>query len=173
MVDGDTLDAILEGRKTRIRLLGIDTPEIVHPRKTVEKFGKEASDFARRTLEGKTVWLTFDTDPVDHYGRRLAYIWQCNGPFSETSCALFNAQVVSEGYGRMERRFPFLRYEEFDDLEKQAKEAKIGIWSDPEVVKVMNILSTKEKDDLTSDQEKEYLELQEELLRECTEQEIE
>ncbi len=173
VVDGDTVDAILDGKKTRIRLLGVDTPETVHPRKPVEKFGKEASDFARRTLEGRTVWITFDADPVDHYGRRLAYVWQCNGTFSENSCGLFNAQIVSEGYGRMERRFQFRRYEEFNQLEKQAKESKIGIWSDLEVAKVMNILSAEEKDDLTSEQEKEYLELQEELLRECSEQEIE
>lgn len=173
VVDGDTVDAILDGKKTRIRLLGVDTPETVHPRKPVEKFGKEASDFARRTLEGRTVWITFDADPVDHYGRRLAYIWQCNGPFSEASCTLFNAQVVSEGYGRMERRFQFRRYADFNELEKRAKEAKIGIWSDPEVAKLMNTLSADEKDDLTSEQEKEYLELQEELLKECSEQEIE
>ena len=67
----------------------------MHPRKPVEKFGKEASDYTRRTLEGKTVWLTFDSDPVDLYGRRLAYVWQCDGAFSETSCTLFNAQIIS------------------------------------------------------------------------------
>ena len=105
VIDGDTVDAVIGGVTTRLRLLGIDTPETVHPRKSVEKFGKEASDFTRVTLAGKTVWLTFDAEPVDHYGRRLAYVWQCQGEFSEASCTLFNAQIVSEGYGRMERRF--------------------------------------------------------------------
>lgn len=71
------------------------------------------------------MWLTFDVEPVDHYGRRLAYIWQCQGDFSENSCTLFNARVVSEGYGRMERRFSFRFYEHFVDLEKQAKESHI------------------------------------------------
>lgn len=61
----------------------MDTPETVHPRKLVEKFGKEASDFSKNTLTNQTVWLTFDQDPVDHYGRRLAYIWQCIDSFSE------------------------------------------------------------------------------------------
>jgi len=51
VIDGDTVDAGIEGKKTRIRLLGIDTPETVHPRKPVEKFGKEASDFTRKALE--------------------------------------------------------------------------------------------------------------------------
>lgn len=167
VIDGDTLDVILEGKKTRIRLLGIDTPETVHPRKPVEEFGKEASDFTKRTLLNQEIWLTFDHEPIDHYGRRLAYIWQCGSSFSESSCILFNAQVVSQGYGRMERRFQFRKYDEFDAFEKEAKKAKLWIWSDPEMAKEMNILGDEEEDLLTLEQEKEFLKLQEELLREC------
>ncbi len=173
VVDGDTVDAMIEWKKIRLRLLGIDTPETVHPRKSIEKFGLEASNFTRMQLEGKTVWLTFDFEPVDHYGRRLAYVWRCDGPFSESSCVLFNAQIVSQWYGRMERRFEFLRYDEFAVLEKSAKQGKLGIWSDVEFAKMMNVLSSDEKDRLTSEQEKEYLELQEELLAECLEEEKE
>lgn len=136
---------LIDGKRTRVRLLGIDTPETVHPRKPVEKFGKEASEFARKTLEGKSVWITFDNEPIDHYGRRLAYIWQCSGAFLESSCTLFNATVVSQGYGRMERRFEFRLYDAFDVLEKQAKNASMGIWSDLEVAKEMNTLSNEEK----------------------------
>lgn len=164
VIDGDTIDVTIAGEITRLRLLGIDTPETVHPRKAVEKFWKEASNFTRMTLEGKTVWLTFDTEPVDHYGRRLAYIWQCSGNFSEKDCTLFNASIVAQGYARMERRFPFRFYERFIDVEKEAKKASLGIWSDPEVAKTMNALTSDEKDTLASEQEKEYLELQEELL---------
>lgn len=96
VVDGDTIDVIIDGKTTRIRLLGIDTPETVHPRKPVENFGKNASDFTRNTLTNQIVWLTFDQTPVDHYGRRLAYIWQCPGSFSESSCQLFNARLLTE-----------------------------------------------------------------------------
>lgn len=173
VIDGDTLDAVIGWVLTRVRLLGIDTPETVHPRKPVEKFGKEASEYTRKTLEGKTVWLTFDAEPVDHYGRRLAYVWQCDGLFSQTSCILFNAEVVTKWYGRMERRFEFRRYEEFDISEKEAKKAKLGIWSDHEVSRVMNELSADEKTIFLNEQEKEYLELQEELLAECLEAENE
>lgn len=173
VVDGDTVDATIAGVKTRIRLLGIDTPETVHPQKPLEKFWKEASDFTRITLEWKTVWLTYDHEPIDHYGRRLAYIWQCSGAFSETACTLFNAQIVSQGYGRMERRFAFRLYDEFIIYEKTAKESKKGIWSDPEVAKEMNKLASEEKELLESEQEKEFLKLQEELLEECLEEEIE
>jgi endonuclease YncB( thermonuclease family) len=167
VIDGDTVETTIAWTKTRLRLLGIDTPETVHPHKSVEKFWKEASNFTRTTLEGETVWLTFDAEPVDHYGRRLAYVWQCQGDFSETSCMLFNARIISEGYGRMERRFWFRFYDRFIDLEKQAKESLKWIWSDTEMTKTMNEITNDEKDMLTSEQEKEYLELQEELLLEC------
>jgi hypothetical protein len=116
---------------------------------------------------------TYDHEPIDHYGRRLAYIWQCSGPFSETACILFNAQIVSQGYGRMERRFQFRFYDEFITDEKTAKDLKKGIWSHPEVAKEMNQLASEEKELLTLEQEKEYLLLQQELLRECLEEESE
>jgi endonuclease YncB( thermonuclease family) len=173
VIDGDTVDATIAGVKTRIRLLGIDTPETVHPRKEIEKFWKEASDFARNSLEWKTVWLTYDHEPIDHYGRRLAYIWRCSGPFSEASCILFNSQIVSQGYGRMERRFQFRFYDDFITFEKDAKDAKKWIWSDSEVAKEYNKLATEEKELLESEQEKEYLRLQKELLEECITEEVE
>ena len=173
VIDGDTVDATIVGVKTRIRLLGIDTPETVHPRKEIEKFWKEASDFARNSLEWKTVWLTYDYEPIDHYGRRLAYIWQCSGSFSEASCILFNSQIVSQGYGRMERRFQFRFYDDFITFEKDAKDAKKWIWSDSEVAKEYNKLASEEKELLESEQEKEYLKLQKELLEECTTEEVE
>ena len=69
----------------------------------------------------------------------------------------------------MERRFSFRLYEDFDALEKQAKNEKRGIWGDPEVAREMNTLSADEKEVLMTDQEKKYLELQAELLTECRE----
>ncbi len=168
-VDGDTIDVILSWEKIRVRLLWVDTPETVHPFKSVEKFWKEASDFTRSELLGREVWITFDSTPVDLYGRRLGYIWLCSREFSESTCTLFNARIVREWYGRMERRFSFLRYADFDLLEKEAKKEKIGIWSDSEVAKIMNELSSEEKELLEEEKEKEYLELQEELL-ECEEE---
>lgn len=134
-VDGDTLDVMLYNKKTRIRLLGVDTPETVHPLKSVEKFGKEASEFTKKTLTGKIVWMTFDHELLDHYGRTLGYIWQCDGVFDTEKCELFNARLISEGYARMERRFKFMYSDDFDALEKVAKRNKVGIWSDVDVAK--------------------------------------
>lgn len=167
VVDGDTIDVAIDGKKTRVRLLWVDTPETVHPRKPVEKFGKEASDFTKNTLTNHIVWLTFDHEPVDHYGRRLAYIWQCMNSFSEWSCQLFNARLLTEWYARMERRFEFRRYDDFDILEKKARDAKIGLWSNPEVAKAMNELSREESGIHESEQQEEYLQNQKKILEVC------
>lgn len=64
----------------------------------------------------------------------------------------------------MERRFEFMYYESFDDLEKEARKNKVGIWSDAVVVGVLNDLSADERALLTEEQEMEYLRLQQELL---------
>lgn len=79
------------------------------------------------------MWVTFDHQPFDHYGRTLAYIWQCESVFDAEKCTLFNARLISQGYARMERRFAFIYYESFDALEKEAKKNNIGVWSDKEV----------------------------------------
>ena len=73
VVDGDTL--VLDGGE-RVRLIGVDTPETVHPSKPVEAFGKEASAFTRRTAEGRSVRLEYEprTARTDRYGRTLAYV---------------------------------------------------------------------------------------------------
>ena len=77
MVDGGTL--LLQSGE-RVRLIGVDTPEIKHPKKPVEYFGKEASAFTRRMVEGKRVRLECDQANAarghkDRYGRTLAYVF--------------------------------------------------------------------------------------------------
>lgn len=77
VVDGDTVDVLINGVNTRIRMIGVDTPESVHPddsRNTAE--GWEASNFTKSALpSGTTVFLEYDQDLYDTYGRTLAYIW--------------------------------------------------------------------------------------------------
>ena len=55
VIDGDTIIADIDGKEERIRLIGVDTPETVHPNKTVEHFGKEASAFTKSMVEGKRI----------------------------------------------------------------------------------------------------------------------
>ncbi|GHV85120.1 hypothetical protein AGMMS50230_07280 [Spirochaetia bacterium] len=129
-VDGDTIKvqirnppAGLKALET-IRLIGVDTPETVHPRREVETFGKEASDFTKNRLLGKTVYLAFDWDLRDRYGRLLAYVYtQADG---NPRC--HNAELIRQGYGHAYTRFSFQFLEEFRTLEKEARENKRGLW---------------------------------------------
>jgi micrococcal nuclease len=128
-VDGDTVRVRIPnapgevGAVETIRLIGVDTPETVHPSKPVERFGKEASDFTREGLLGQSVYLAFDWDLRDRYGRLLAYIYTGDG-------LCFNARLIREGYGFAYTRFPFQFMEEFRGLEQQARSEKRGLWGD-------------------------------------------
>lgn len=86
VIDGDTF--VLETGE-KVRLIGIDSPETVHPRKPVESFGLEASQFTKRLLEGKHVELEFDVDRYDRYNRLLAYVY-VDGVF-------LNEELVRQG----------------------------------------------------------------------------
>lgn len=69
VVDSDTIQ-LDDGR--RVRLIGVDTPETVHPQKGVEPYGKEASNFTHSMLEGREVYLEYDVQLTDKFGRTLA-----------------------------------------------------------------------------------------------------
>jgi len=123
VVDGDTL--LLQSGE-RVRLIGVDTPEIKHPKKPVEYFGKEASAFTWRMVEGKRVRLEFDQANAvrahkDRYGRTLAYVFLEDG-------TLLNAEIIKQGYGHAYTQFPFSRMEEFRRLEREAREQGRGLW---------------------------------------------
>jgi micrococcal nuclease len=75
VVDGDTIVvAFRDGRTGTVRVLGVDTPETVDPRKPVQCFGPEASAYAKAHLAGVSVRLEFDVERHDRYGRLLAYV---------------------------------------------------------------------------------------------------
>jgi len=123
VVDGDTLKVELGGTIERVRLIGVDTPETVHPQKPVEYFGKEASEFTRRLTEGQLVRLERDPSNADRdrYGRLLRYVYLEDG-------RLLNAEIIAEGYGFAYVKFPFERMEEFRELEREAREKGRGLW---------------------------------------------
>jgi micrococcal nuclease len=124
VVDGDTLKVDLGGRVETVRLIGVDTPETVHPRKPVEYFGKEASAFTRRMADRRVVRL--EADPQnrnrDKYHRLLRYVFLPDGK-------LLNAEIIAQGYGHAYTRFPFSRMEEFRALEREARETNRGLWA--------------------------------------------
>src|SRR5688572_18099377 len=76
VIDGDTIEIEQDGKPVKVRLIGVDTPETVHPSKPVEEYGREASKFTTNLLKGESVFLEFDKDKADRYGRLLAYVYR-------------------------------------------------------------------------------------------------
>ena len=117
-IDGDT---ILLTNGERVRLIGVDTPEMKHPQKPVERFGKEAYLFTKKMVEGKEVRLKYDWPRKDKYDRLLAYVYLLNGTF-------LNAEIIKQGYGFAYTKYPFKYIEEFRQYERDASENKRGLW---------------------------------------------
>lgn len=122
VTDGDTIGVGRGWRYQKVRLLGVDTPETVHPKKPVEPFGPEAADFTERKLGGQRVRLEFEpTNQYDRYDRLLAYVVLADG-------TLFNAELIKQGYARVTAPAPFRYYKEFQSYECEAREAGVGVW---------------------------------------------
>ncbi|MBU6334390.1 MAG: thermonuclease family protein [Chloroflexi bacterium] len=125
VIDGDTIDVAVGGDTVRIRLIGVDTPESVHPSKPVECYGREASAFLRELVQGRAVSLEIDPsqDEVDRYGRWLRYIWLDGG-------TLVNREIIARGYGfEYTFRTPHAYRDEFRAAEAQARDAGLGMWA--------------------------------------------
>ena len=120
VIDGDTL--VVDGVGT-VRLIGVDTPETVDPRRPVQYFGREASDFTRQLATGKPVRLEFDRDRTDRYGRTLAYV------YLQPEDLLLNAEIIRQGYGFAYTVFPFRMMDLFRTLEREARAAGRGMWA--------------------------------------------
>src|SRR3989339_571572 len=126
VVDGDTIKISYQGESRYVRLIGIDTPETVHPTKPVECFGIEASNFAHVMLEGKEVILESDESQgdVDQYGRLLRYIFLSDGTD-------FNLTMIEEGYAYEYTYSTTYRYQkEYKKAQEEAQVAKRGLWAD-------------------------------------------
>ena len=127
VVDGDTITVGRGWRSTKVRLIGVDTPETVHPEKPVEFFGPEASEFTKRQLDGKKVRLEFESSTqYDDYDRLLAYVFLLDG-------TLFNAELIKQGYARVIAPSPFHRYKEFRLYEREARVAGLGLWAEKDI----------------------------------------
>ena len=125
VVDGDTVDLNIDGKTERIRLIGIDTPETVDPRKPVECFGTEASNKAKELLSGKRVALEKDQSQGDRdvYGRLLGYIVFENG-------GNFNKLMIEQGYAHeYTYNTPYKYQAEFKASQKLAQANQSGLWS--------------------------------------------
>lgn len=151
-VDGDTVYIILDdGIEEKLRFIGVNTPETVHPSKPVEFFGEEASDFTKESLLGKTIYLEKDISDTDRYGRLLRYIWlEVPSKINEDEIRnkMFNAKLLLEGYAQVSTFPPDVKYQEyFLTFMKEAKENKIGLWSQDDKFYEIDI----KKEDIVAD----------------------
>lgn len=122
VVDGDTVVLRRQNVLVVARLLGVDTPETVHPRKEVEFYGREASRFLANLLTGEQVAVVRERRRTDRYGRELVYLYRMpDGLF-------VNLEIVRQGYGRVLTAFPFKHQDMFLHYERQAREAQRGLW---------------------------------------------
>ncbi|MDD4901731.1 MAG: thermonuclease family protein [Patescibacteria group bacterium] len=125
VVDGDTIKVNIGGTITTLRLIGIDTPETVDPRKPVQCFGKEASNKAKELLSGQKVRLEKDPSQgeLDKYGRTLAYVYRVDGLF-------YNKYMIAQGYAH-EYTYdtPYKYQAEFKAAQKTAQDNQLGLWS--------------------------------------------
>lgn len=141
VVDGDTaivsfiFDDGSKYLKERVRFLGVDTPETVHPNKPVQYYGKEASDFTKSQLTDKIVWLQTDVGAKDRYDRMLAYVWLKEPSAKDLDDEkairkyMFNARLLLDGYAQLMTVQPNSRYANlFVYFQREAREAKKGLW---------------------------------------------
>lgn len=125
VVDGDTVDVRVGTRRARVRLIGVNTPETVDPRRGVECFGPEAKQYTARLLPyGTRIRLERDIEPRDDYGRLLAYV------FLASDGAMVNLALVTDGYAVPLRIEPNTAYaHRFRDAALAAQRAQRGLWS--------------------------------------------
>jgi micrococcal nuclease len=125
VTDGDTIRVSIDGHSVAIRYIGIDTPETVDPRTSVECFGREATAFNRELVEGKTVELEKDVSELDKFGRTLRYVWIERG----SQMVMANEELVRSGYARASTYPPDVKYQErLGGLEAVARTNGLGLW---------------------------------------------
>jgi micrococcal nuclease len=121
VVDGDTVHVRVGERVEKVRYIGVNTPELHHPRKGEEPGGREAHAVNRRLVEGRRVRLELDVQSHDRHGRLLAYVWA-----GET---MVNAELVRLGYAQVMTVPPNVRHQAlFVKLQREARDARRGLW---------------------------------------------
>lgn len=127
VVDGDTVKVFLDNEQQTVRIIGINTPETVDPRKEVECFGKEASEMANLLLPvGSEIKLQNDTTQGDRdrYGRLLRYLYMADDKD-------YGKEMISLGYAN-EYTYdnPYAFQKKYKEAESEAKNSRRGLWSE-------------------------------------------
>jgi hypothetical protein len=121
VIDGDTIEVLINGEKYTVRYIGIDTPEMNDPRPDIQAVAEEATLMNRNLTEGKAIELEKDVSDTDRYDRLLRYVY-VEGTF-------VNAELIEGGYAWAKTYPPDVKYEElFLDLQAEAQEDYLRVW---------------------------------------------
>ena len=123
VVDGDTFVIEYNGTNEKVRLIGIDTPESVHPNEEKNaEFGDIVSNYSKEMLTNKKVQIEFDVEERDKYGRLLAYVY--------LDGQMYNKVLLEKGYAKLSTYPPNVKYvDEFTEIQKKARKNKMGMWA--------------------------------------------
>jgi micrococcal nuclease len=125
VVDGDTIRIEVDGVTESVRIIGMDTPEVVDPRKPVQCFGVEASNQAKKLLAGQTITLEIEESQGarDKYRRLLGYVIMPDGRD-------FGTIMISTGYAyEYTYNTPYKKQSIYRQAQAEAREAELGLWS--------------------------------------------
>jgi micrococcal nuclease len=123
VVDGDTIDVVVDGVEMRVRYIGMDTPEV---HSGVEWLGPEAAAANAELVEGREVVLEKDVSKTDQYGRALRYVWVQNG----SGWMLINLELIRLGFAVITTYPPDVKYVDalYIDAQDEAQAAGLGLW---------------------------------------------
>lgn len=139
VIDGDTIEIEnASGMKESIRLIGVDCEESVASQEYLDKtsktnntFGLLSDEYLNKTLEpyfNESIYLEYDVEFTDNYGRTLAYVWL--EPNMDDMMNCLNALIIKDGYGKEMTIEPNIKYSEnFSDLEEVSRENMNGLWA--------------------------------------------
>jgi len=123
--DGDTVHVMLNGEDEKIRILGIEAPEMREGKKSSYK-GEDSKKYMQNLVEGKEVQLVRDSTTKNRgsFGRLLRYIYINDVDMGQ--------KMIEEGYAKVYRYSVFAKKQEYLNIEKQVQELEKGIWDGKE-----------------------------------------
>jgi len=124
VTDGDTVQVLVDGEKIKVRIIGVDTPEVVSTTEPVQCYGPESSVFAEQLLEGSSVYLEYDESQgvLDSFGRTLAHVWT-------EDQKLYAAEAIRNGFGVEKTYSADYKYKQmYLENQSKAKESSIVLW---------------------------------------------
>jgi endonuclease YncB( thermonuclease family) len=134
ITDGDTIWVDILGEESRVRYIGIDTPELGFDDRLAEAFAQEATTANTALVEDELVVLETDVSETDDFGRLLRYVWLAPVDTADTGAGawrLVNLELVHAGLAEARAYPPDTKYSELlDAVESEARSTHRGMWSD-------------------------------------------